>query len=136
MKNYWFRSLCLVVAVWAMLGLAMLHDAAAEGISFDHVDTTCIALSPATFAQQELAAHLEGNEYELSMLNFAKAEYKLMYDVLYLDSETGTLGLWDGELLAICVPYANGIMGDIGYRCYAAQEPIKFSVLFVYMGGE
>ena len=112
----------------------LIRSAAADGISFDSADPDrCCALSPAAFAQQELAAHLEGNEYALAMLDFAKAEYKLMYDVLYLDSEAGTLERWDGEMLAICVPYTNGFTGDVGYRCYAAQEPIKFAVLFVYL---
>lgn len=117
-----------------MLGIAAIHDAAADVIVFGSVDTqTCIALSPGKLAQQELVPYLNGNDYALAMLDFDEAEYRILYDVLYLDNATHNLKRWDGELLALCVPYQSGAMGEIDYRCYAAQGPIKFSVLFVHL---
>lgn len=129
------KTLLLFVALMAMLGLAMMHDATADGISFDCVDLQrCIALSPGKMAQQELVPYLNGNDYALAMLDFDRAEYRILYDVLYLENATHELRRWNGELLALCVPYQSGAMGEIAYRCYAAQEPIKFSVLFVHVG--
>lgn len=74
---------------------------------------------------------MQNDDQAMALLDFSEAKYVLLYDVLYLDSSTNLLNPWNGELIAVCIPYKDGAMGSILYRFYAAQEPIKCALLWV-----